>query len=368
MSIRDIDILRLLRWCRFIAPSSLADIFSPAELWNLAGAGLIKKHTGSGAYILTGKGNQLLDEAFDSGILPYTQKSYRNTDIQRRLYIAQLTLTAYRSGADVFTTGIEDLVQAPAIFLPSNSRGRGLNPWANTRIAAVVSLGDTVYAVHHIRPNAGKLLFADELAAFTRNTAPLKAKRQAFLFAGDSYPEILSELEHIEDFVGDRLICYGEAYRRMRLDAHLLTCDETGALQFAIMARPDYRRRLTRIALKAKFSPPPEAFPECDAFFEGVPFFLAADMDLRRIDAAIQLAHERGCYPVVLAALAGQAKAVLFSRYRDTGKARVFTLTESALREFLGGDRLLHDPSHAQFTTVKGGVIDAPPIQTHRKA
>ena len=40
----------------------------------------------------------------------------------------------------------------------------------------------------------------------------------------------------------------------------------------------------------------------------------------------------------MLAALEAQAEAVLYARYRDTGKARVFTLTDAALQEFLGGE------------------------------
>ena len=276
---------------------------------------------------------------------PCRCRPYQEARRERRLYL----LTFYRSGADVFTTGIDALGQGPGIFLPSNTRGRGANPWANTRIAAVASMEGSVYAIHHIRSGNGKLLFSDELAAFSRNTAQLKAGRQAFLFAGESYAEILSELEHREDSPGDRLIGYGEAYQRLRMDAHLVTCDTTGALQLAIMARPDYRRRLTRLAVQSKFVPPPEDFPGCDAFYEGAPFLLAADMGLRRIDAA------------------GQAEAVLYARYRDTGKARVFRLTDSALREFFGTDSPLYAPSHQQFLTAKGEVIDAPLIQAHRK-
>ncbi len=359
------ELLRLLRWCRFVAPVTLGSVFSKAEIANLTGAGFIKKHPGSGSYILAQKGCRLLDGTFKGDILPQMQRAYRETDIQRRLYIARLVLTAYRAGVHVFTTGIDELGDPPALFLPSNSRGRGANPWANTRIAAVAALGDTAYAVHHVRPGIGKLLFSDELAAFTRNLSTLKTPAQAFLFCGDSYGEILSELEHTEDPDADRLISYGEAYRRLRLPAHLLTCDDTGALQLRIMSQPGYRERLTRIALKAKYKPLPEGFPLCDAFFGGSPFLLAADMDLRRIDAAIEAARGKGCGPVVMAALEGQAEAVLYARYRDTGKARVFTLTGSALCEFLGAGAAPHDPSHGPFITEKGEVIDAPLIKAH---
>ena len=293
------------------------------------------------------------------------QRAYRETDIQRRLYIARIAVTAFRAGINVFTTGIEELHQEPALFLPSNSRGRGTNPWANTRIAAVAALGGTAYAVHYVRPGIGRLLFSDELAAFTRNISPLKTPEQAFLFYGDSFGELLAELGHSGDPDAGRLIDYGEAYRRLRLPAYLLTCDDAGALQLRIMAQPGYREGLTRIALKARYTPPPEDFPLCDALFDGAPFLLAADMDLRRIDAAVDAARERGDGPIELAALEAQAEAVLYGRYRDTGKARVFTLTDAALCEFLGAEAAGRDPSHLPFTTAKGEVIHAPLIKTH---
>ena len=293
------------------------------------------------------------------------QRGYRETDILRRLSISRLMLTAYRAGFNVFTTEIEELKKTPALFLPFNRRGHGTNPWANARIAAVAGLEDTAYAVHCIRPGIGGLLLSDELAAFTRNTSSLRAASQAFIFCGDSYGELLSELERDEDPNQGRLVSYGGAYRRLRLAAHLLACDDTGALQLRIMSQPGYRGKLTRIALKSKYTPPPADCPMYDALFGGTPFILAADMDLRRIDAAVEAARERHSGPVVLAALEGQAEAVLYARYRDTGTARVFTLTASALSEFLGADGGLYDPSHGPFMTSKGGVIDAPLIKAH---
>ena len=67
----------------------------------------------------------------------------------------------------------------------------------------------------------------------------------------------------------------------------------------------------------------------------------------------------------ILAALEAQAEAVLYARYRDTGKARVFTLTDAALKEFLGAEGTGRDPSQLPFTTAKGEVIHAPLIKTH---
>mgnify|MGYP000049404580 CR=1 FL=1 len=234
-----------------------------------------------------------------------------------------------------------------------------------TRTDAVAALGGTAYAAHYVRSGIGRILFSDELAAFARNISLLRTPAQAFLFFGDSYGELLAELEHSEEKDEGRLISYGEAYRRLRLPAHLLTCDDAGVTQLRIMSTPNYRAKLTRIALKSKYTPPPEDLPQCDALFDGAPFLLAADMDLRRIDAAAHAARERRCGPIVLAALEAQAEAVLYGRYRDTGKARVFTLTDAALKEFLGAEAAGRDPSQLLFTTAKGEVIHAPLIKAH---
>jgi len=65
-SVRDFEILRLLRWCRCVSPSDLTAVFSETEISNLIGAGLVKLHTGSASLILTGKGQQLLNEEYGS--------------------------------------------------------------------------------------------------------------------------------------------------------------------------------------------------------------------------------------------------------------------------------------------------------------
>ena len=173
-----------------------------------------------------------------------------------------------------------------------------------------------------------------------------------------------------EDFyyMNTKLIPYGEAYRRLRLPVHLLSCDDTGAIQLQILATPGYRPRLTQAALKSQYVPPPEGAPALDAMFQGLPFVMAADMDLRRIDAALTTAQRMGRPQIALAALKGQAESVLFSRYRDPGLARVFVLTRGALAEALGRPPAPHIPSRMQYLTEKGDVVDAASVRTDRTA
>ena len=61
---RDLDILRFLRWCRFVLAKDLTGVFSKGEVQNLEILRLIKLYQPAQAYTLTAAGNRLLDAAF----------------------------------------------------------------------------------------------------------------------------------------------------------------------------------------------------------------------------------------------------------------------------------------------------------------
>lgn len=361
---QDIDLLRLLRWCRYIGGTDLACIFSTNTIENLRYLKLITYHAKSASFILTSRGSQFLDENLD-GLPASTPPSYRKEETQRRLRVSKLTLTTYRAGIPVFLNQIESLERAPAYYLTALSRIRGFNPWGSTRVAALLRLDNSVFALHCLFPDVGGLALTDELNAFNNNTAHIGKVRRGLIFAGETYQEVLAALSPGEAQPGSRLTSYGEAFRHVTLPVHLLSCDDTGALQLRIMAQQDYRSRLTMAALKSQFQPAPGEHPEWDAVFQGAPFVMAADMDLRRIDAAIRSAKTEGLGQVSMVALKEQARTVLSKRYRETGLARVFTLSPDALSSL--GDLTLRLPSPRQFETSEGGVIDAPLIQAHRK-
>ena len=75
--------------------------------------------------------------------------------------------------------------------------------------------------------------------------------------------------------------------------------------------------------------------------------------------------QEQNCGPVAGAILENfpeQVEAVLNRRYRETGKARVFTITESALLELLGSIAP-YTPPDLPFYTSEGSVLDVPPLK-----
>ena len=360
---RDVAALRLLYWCQYIQKADIERLLSEVEIGNLIGLKLIKNHSASGALILSTKGKEFLLNIYPQDAQD-TEQSYHKHVFQRKLRLSKLFLTAYQAAINIFET---DIRLAPALVLSSLSRTAGYNPWGSTRIAAIANLGDTLYAVHYVCPGIGKLALTDELTAFTNQTARFRDARRAFIFAGESYTDILTELAQT-DKTNTKLILYGDAYRCLQLPVYLLSCDDTGAVQLQIMAVPDYRRRLTQAALKNQYQPPPKDTPAWDALFQGLPFVIAADMDLRRVDAAIRTAYDRGIKQIAIAALRGQAETVLFPRYRDMGRARVFVLTDEAISDVTGRPPVPYTPLRTQFMTPKGDVVDAPPFQTRGKA
>lgn len=363
---QDISVLSMVCWCQYVPPELLIKIAGQREINNLLQLGFIKCNDKTNAMILTAGGSAVLKTAFNQAI-PKLTRSYHKAAVQRRLRQSKIAVVAYGGGVNIFTMKIEYLTDTPSLFFSAITRGQGINPWANTRIAAIAHLGDLFCAVHYVCPGIGKLALTDELAAFSNQTARFPEAKRAFLFAGESYRDILAELE-ADTQTDTKLISYGGAYRCLQLPIHLLSCDDTGAVQLQIMAQPDYRTRLARAALKEEYQPPPLDMPVWDAIYQGRPLVIAADMDLRRLDAAIQAAHSRGLDRIAVAALEKQAKTVLIPRYQDTGRARVFALTKEAITEVTGRPPVPYVPPHTQFLTEKGDVVDAPPIRIPGKA
>ncbi len=354
MSQRDIDILRLLRWCKFIDKEALAQSFTSTEIQHLLCHKLIKVHKASASLIITAKGNQFLETVLPD--LPQnTPPAYRPLDTKRRRRLAQIMLTCYHGGLAVFLTTVSQLLARPGFYLSATTRSRGTNLWGSSRVAGLTVLGEILFAIHYVMPNIGNVSMADEMAIFNRHIVLHSITQYSFCFAGATYSDILWELEQPPPTGQTRLISYGQFYQQCPYPIHLLSCDQVGSLQLMIMCQPDYRNRIARLALGRQYAPPnPEQ--DCDGTYQQQPFYVAVDMDIKRLD--------KGCATGIISmvALDGQAESILNQRYRDTGKAKVFVLTQEALARFFGQAPHCFYPPDAPYKTAKGEVVYAPPV------
>lgn len=96
-SICDVELLRLLRWCRYTAPSDLLG-FDELTIESLKTMKLIRSQRSSKYLTLTGKGNDFLERLYSS-IPERMPVSYKAHDALRRARICQDCADLLRSRA-----------------------------------------------------------------------------------------------------------------------------------------------------------------------------------------------------------------------------------------------------------------------------
>lgn len=101
MSVRDMDVLRLLCWCQNVRPDDLSSISTETERENLITLGLIKRHQRSDTLLLTNSGRAFLQAALE-GDVPNLTLSYHDAAIERRVRLSSLMMTAYHAGINVW--------------------------------------------------------------------------------------------------------------------------------------------------------------------------------------------------------------------------------------------------------------------------
>lgn len=339
---RDIRALQLLYWCQYAAREDLQRIATETELINLENVvHFMKHHEKSGGMVLTAQGLAFMGKVFPQLAVP--KQSYHPWAIQRRLRVAQIAATFYRAGLSPFET---ELPEQNGLLLTSVTRGKGCNPWANTRVAAIAHMNELLCAVHYVCPGIGKVLLNDEVRVLNNAASQMGDVQRALLFAGASYADILAELNAESDGKDKAAVSYADVYRHTALPVYLVSCNDTGALQLRIMSEPDYRRRLTKLCLR-RYCVPSDT-PEFDAVYEGVPLVMAVDMDLRRVNKAVETARELGHPRLNVIILKEQNEA--FARRYPGYHLRMLTPTRDTLVRFLGGRLLYETPSTAYLT------------------
>ena len=360
----EIEALLLLRWCHFIPVRDFRAVFSKTTLQTLQAFGCITVNEKYNAYILTNRGDRFLSHNFDH-IPPSTRRTYRESNVVHRIDSSRFALCAYRAGLSVFTTKQSEIEAEATFYLAALSRTAKNNPWGSSRVIALVHLGDMICGVYPVGSKNAGISMNDELTALNNNTSRFRCKKRGIIFTGRSYEAICSALNTTDTPGKGKHISYGDFYARTSLPTFLIPWNDSDAMQLHMMLHPDFRVRMTMAALGSHWIAPPKEHSEWDAIYEDMPQILAADMDLKRIDAAILSAQACGCAPVCLSAISGQAD-FLRKHYKPDGlvkKVVTFSNGKDAVREEL----TLHTPSDRLFVTKKGAVIHAPPIKNAGK-
>ena len=328
----DIELLRLTAWCKNIPLTSAGQIFSGSEITVLKKLGLLGQ-TKDGLLRLPPAGIRFLEGL----MISYPQDKWytsKTSVIVRRTQSSALMLTCYRAGFDIFADHPQD-IRIPMTYLASvavrrNRELRG-NMLHNTRFSGILYSPQNIRLLYYVAPDAGTIRYVSEMQVFHNMTAQIPAAH-SIVYAGASYQalwNILNEPDAPPAGIvrGTHPVSVGKAYRDTGVPVHLLSCDETGAMQLLAMSRVDYRKHLTLAAMGKGFNPPPEGVPDWDGLYHSTPFVMGVDMDLKRIDRAVAAARERGHEKIALAAFKGQHSGLLKQLYKDTGKADLFEIS-----------------------------------------
>jgi len=229
---------------------------------------------------LTPKGYNLLQNSgYDYS--PGAKRPYEGCSfLRRRLEVAEIMLTALRAGIDVFQDNVDSLREQP-VFLPAFSIRNGENNVMNAaNCAGFGHWGDKAYMLQYVGAESvgmyllGELQYLNNLASVFDKT--LKTPN-ALMFVGLSYSQTYGQIcnatpskRHGRKGFHD----FWDVWQKCDIPIHLLSCDEIGAKQLALMSQPDYNAKIARAAFGDKIVYDYE-IPETNGCVGGRPLVMA---------------------------------------------------------------------------------------------
>ena len=183
---------------------------------------------------------------------------------------------------------------------------------------------------------------------------------QALILAGESYQsvyEVLTKKTLSKRHGKKGFVDYSEAYQKLSIPACIVSCDNTGVMQLAVMRQTDYRARIAQAAFGARWDSKDDGIPEADGHVDGNPLVIAVDMDLRRLDRVCTAAVRQGRKEIMVAALEGQMSGLLLSILPKNAPVRPLRINAQVLSVAFGGDCKTGDPWPDAPLTLKGGFV-----------
>jgi hypothetical protein len=312
---RDLELLRLAGKYRWLPYGKIGEL----GFTDLADAIITLKKTGffgiarSKEYMKpTPKGYKALREC-GYAYRDSARRAYSGDPaLRRRLEVASIALTALRAGIDILQDEVDALRNQPVFFPAFDLRTRDINLMSNANCAGFGHWGNKAYMLQYVSPESNGMYLVNELGILHKLSSVFSPKLStptAMIFAGLSYMKIYSQLQGVARSKrhGKRgFLDFPEVYRRTDAPIHLLSCDETGAAQLALMRQPDYAARIARAALGDAWIPHDSEIPYADGNYEGAPLVIAADMDIQRVERVCESAKNFGRAKVYVAGLRSQ--------------------------------------------------------------
>ena len=343
---RDLELLRLVgryRWLPLgtFGKFGFAGIHDAIE--ELSKIGYISISRNKRYIMVAPKGCTLLNELgfkCDTSV----KRAYENYGtLRRRLEAGSIMLTALRAGIGAQCVDVDALRNQPT-FLPSFAlRTAAANPMSNGTCAGFGHWGGKSYMLHYASSENKGMYLTNELKTF-HNLGSVFSERldeqEAMVFAGDSYKQAYAQIKlkaassrHGVKGFSD----FAEIYRSVDIPVHLLSCDETGAMQLALMRQPGYNARIAKAAYGERWAQRDEQIPDADGSIDGGrTLLIAADMDVRRAVRVVEDAKNLGKKGVALIAFKEQLEGLLMGLFPHDGFVTYLQIKQQVLDAAFG--------------------------------
>jgi len=369
LTVRELELLKLLCWCRTVPPPEAwtADIYNENDvlIWENLGLVAVSRN---GKYIRPRpNAYKMLETAGYSFYGDVTPQTKQHT-LDRWNTAAKIVFTFHSAGIDVFndTAGHSPDIYISALAAKSRSIG---NPFGSTKFYGIFQTSETLYLVFYA-DDAG-VYFQKELTLFHSYIDRSPIQKTGLIFMGSSSLEIGDTVFHVRSPTEQAKKKYntdsfGKIFSTTSLPVHFVPLGREGAQMLRYIAMPQYRERLTKLILRRSYQPPYDGLPDTDAVHYQPPHLPAAitlDMDIKRIDRAIIAAKEHGFPKIVLYALPEQMS---FLREHYKGQADVIMVNTAGLEKELGA---VWDGQEkkAPYFTKEGRCIDVADFAVCRK-
>lgn len=365
----DIELLRLAGWCKNL-PSDIAASFH-SQVFDSAGIALLDK---LGLLNVTQNKKSIRLRERGWSFLRYLGMDFHKdtvykSDYARRLEMSWLLLTFWRAGFNVFGATLKDL-GTPQVFLHSMVARRntapGGNAWGGAVFWGLARLRNTVVSCYYVEGHEKMAVcFRNEKDMLNKAAVTLETQG-AMLYAGSNYEKLARAVRNTASAEAKGKKTFAQIYRDTITPIYLLECSDNGALQLLIMAQGDYKKRLSdsmfnAMGLYDSLTAAPIGVTDADGALSvpgkgSMPWLLAVDMDLYRIDRALRQSVTAGYGSLLVICLETQADALTLL-YGDKN-TKIVTVTEENLLNAFGALRL-YEPVPGAYRDPKGGMIDA---------
>ena len=251
---RDFGLLRLAGTYQWLpaAPlkklSALKTLRREAEL--LSTLGLVS-YARSGEYLMPSPQGYEFLSGIDQTCQPPTKRPYAQSPaLRRRLEVGTILLTCIGAGIEPAFGKVEHLKRQPVFFPAFALRNAGGNLMNAAGCAGFGHWGSTAYMTLYVSAQNTGFVMTNELGHL-HNLASVFSETldtpQALILAGESYQsvyEVLTKKTLSKRHGKKGFVDYSEAYQKLSIPACLVSCDNTGVMQLAVMRQTDYRARL----------------------------------------------------------------------------------------------------------------------------